>query len=84
MHRLRAEKLDWDIRYIKKVSLQVDVKILFQTVVAVFKQNGITDGENVTALDYGDYLLKVGKVSKTQYDVLQEQAKKMIKEFEKN
>lgn len=76
------EKLNWDLKYIEKVSFLGDVKILFQTVVAVFKRSGITDGENVTALDYGDALLKAGKVSKSQYDVLQIHAKNLIIEHE--
>lgn len=76
------EKLDWDLKYIEKVSFLSDVKILFQTVAAVFKRSGITDGENATALDYGDALLKAGKVSKPQYDALQAHARNLIKEYE--
>ena len=77
------EKLDWDIKYIEKVNFLNDVKILFQTVAAVFMRNGITDGENATALDYGETLLKAGKVSKLQYDELQTYAKTLIKEHER-
>ena len=77
------EKLDWDLKYIEKVSFLGDVKILFQTVAAVFKRSGITDGENATALDYGDALLKAGKVSRPQYDVLQAHARNLIKEHER-
>ena len=74
------EKLDWDLKYIERVSFIGDVTILFQTVAAVFKRSGITDGENATALDYGDVLLKAGKVSKPQYDALQAQAKELLEE----
>lgn len=74
------EKLDWDLKYIEKVSFIGDVKILFETVAAVFKRSGITDGENATALDYGDALLKDGKVSREKYDALQAYAKGLIKE----
>ena len=74
------EKLDWDLKYIEKVGFLSDVIILFQTVAAVFKRNGITDGENATALDYGDALLKDGKVSKSKYDALQAEAKKILGE----
>jgi lipopolysaccharide/colanic/teichoic acid biosynthesis glycosyltransferase len=76
------EKLDWDLKYIEKVSFLGDVKILFQTVAAVFRRSGITDGENATALDYGDALLKAGKVSKPQYDALQVHARHLIAEHE--
>ena len=77
-----AEKLDWDLKYIEKVSFLGDVKILLETVAVVFKRSGITDGENATALDYGDALLKSGKVSKPQYDALQIYARNLIKKHE--
>lgn len=76
------EKINWDLKYIEKVSFVGDVKILFETVAAVFKRSGITDGENATALDYGDALLKDGEVSREKYDALQAYAKKLIKEHE--
>ena len=76
------EKLNWDLKYIEKVSFLGDVKILFETVAVVFKRSGITDGKNATALDYGDALLKAGKVSKQQYDALQAHARNLIEEHE--
>ena len=77
------EKINWDLKYIEKVSFVGDVKILFETVAAVFKRSGITDGENATALDYGDALLMEGKVSEEKYNTLQAYARDMIKEHEK-
>lgn len=77
------EKLGLDLKYIEHVTFWNDVKILIQTVEAVIKRSGITDGENATALDYGDTLLKSGKVSKTQYDTLQVYAKNLINEHER-
>lgn len=72
------EKLDWDLKYIEKVSFLSDVRILFETVAAVFKRSGITDGENATAQDYGDVLLKESKVTKEEYDALQAQARHLL------
>ena len=77
------EKLEWDLKYIEKISFLEDVKILFRTVAAVFKRSGITDGENATALDYGDALLKAGRVSKLEYDALQAYASDLIEEHER-
>lgn len=75
------EKLNWDLKYIEKVSFLGDVKIIFQTVMKAFiKQEGITDGDMATAYDYGDWLLKEGKVSKGEYLKKQEEAKKLLKE----
>ncbi len=59
------------------------MKILFETVAVVFKRSGITDGENATALNYGDALLRNGKVSKQQYDALQAHARNLIEEHDK-
>ncbi|WP_286334752.1 sugar transferase [Bacteroides caecimuris] len=72
------DKIEWDLKYIEKVSFLGDMKILFQTMLAVFKRSGITDGENATALDYGDALLNAGKVSRPQYDALQGYAENLI------
>ena len=77
------EKLNWDLKYIEKVSFLGDVKILFETVAVVFKRSGITDGENATALDYGDALLRAGKVSRPHYDALQVYARNILTEHEK-
>jgi lipopolysaccharide/colanic/teichoic acid biosynthesis glycosyltransferase len=77
------EKLNWDLKYIEKVSFFGDVKILFETVAVVFKRSGITDGENATAFDYGDVLLREGKVSKAKYDAEQAHARILIEEHEK-
>lgn len=75
------EKLDWDLRYIEKVSFFKDVKIVLETIkVALVKQEGITDGENATALDYGDALLKAGKVSQERYNALQSYARNLLEE----
>ena len=77
------EKLDWDLKYIEKVSFFNDLKLVFETVkVAFVNQEGITDGENATALDYGDALLKAGKVNKGSYDELQIKARKIVLDHE--
>ena len=73
------EKLDWDLKYIEKITFWGDLKLVFATVISAFiKAEGISDGENATALDYGDALLREGKVSKEKYDYLQEKAKDFL------
>ena len=76
------EKLDWDLQYIERIGFLNDAKILLETVAVVFKRSGITDGENATALDYGDALLKAKKVTREKYDTLQAYAKSLISEHE--
>ena len=78
------EKLNWDLKYIEKITFWGDLKLVLATVKTAFiKAEGITDGENATALDYGDALLKAGKVGKPQYDALQAYARNLIAEYEK-
>ncbi len=73
------DKLNWDLKYIEKVSFLEDLKLVLETVKTAFiKAEGITDGENATALDYGDALLKDGKVSQKKYDQKQAEAKKLL------
>lgn len=78
------DKLEWDLKYIENVSLFGDIKLVFATIKTAFlSAEGITDGENATALDYGDALLKAGKVSRKEYDEFQTQAKNLIVEYER-
>lgn len=78
------EKLDWDLKYIEKVTFWRDFKLVLNTVKSAFIEvDGITDGVNATALDYGDTLLLSGKITQEEYDTLQVKAKTMIIEHEK-
>lgn len=73
------DKLQWDLKYIERVSFLGDVKIILQTVMKAFvRQEGITDGDMATAYDYGDWLLKNGKVDRKEYDLKQKQAMQII------
>ena len=73
------DKLDWDLKYIKKITLFGDISLIFQTVIKVFKRDGITAEGEATAEDFGDYLLSTGKISKEEYDQKQEKAKMLLK-----
>lgn len=78
------EKLNWDLKYIENVSFWNDIKIVLLTIKTAFiKAEGITDGENATALDYGDALLKEDKVSREKYDALLAEAINIITEIQK-
>ena len=69
------DKIDWDLKYIEKVSLKEDLKITFETVKKAFiKQEGITQDDMATAEDFGDYLLRTKKVDKENYNKKQLQA----------
>ena len=73
------DKLEWDLKYIKKISLAEDIKIILLTVKkALIKQEGITQDDMATAEDFGDYLLRIGKVSQEEYQKKQKIAKDIL------
>jgi lipopolysaccharide/colanic/teichoic acid biosynthesis glycosyltransferase len=77
------EKLNWDLKYIEKITFWGDLKLVLATVKTAFiKAEGITDGENATALDYGDALLKTGQVTQEEYNQKQAEAKKILERRE--
>lgn len=72
------EKFELDNYYLSKMSLLLDIKILFLTVFKVFARKDINTDGMETAEDYGDYLLRVGKISKEYYDKMREYAKVLL------
>jgi len=75
-------KLTTDLEYIQHVTFLGDVKIIFDTVMQVFfKRKGLEDSDvdevDITD-DFGDYLLKSGRVSKEEYDKKQTEAKQLL------
>lgn len=75
-------KLATDLEYIQKVTFVGDVKIIIDTVKQVFfRRKGLADSDvnevDITD-DFGDYLLKRGRVTKQEYDEKQEQARKLL------
>lgn len=78
------EKFKWDLKYIEDISFTNDIKIILITIKKVFIRTHITESteEIDVTLDYGDELLKTGKVSKSQYNKLQAYAKKILSNHE--
>lgn len=72
-------KLSTDLEYIKKITFFGDLKIVLETVAKVFKREGISAEGMETAEDFGDYLLRTGKVSKAEYDAKQSEALALLK-----
>lgn len=74
------DKINWDLKYINKVSFKGDLKIIFDTVMKAFiKQEGITQDDMATAEDYGDYLLRINKIDNESFDKKQAEAKQILK-----
>lgn len=73
------DKINWDLKYIEKVSFFGDLKILVLTVKKVFGKGESSKEIDVTD-DFGDALLKAGKVTKEKYDSLQMLARQLLAE----
>lgn len=76
------DKINLDLKYIENITLLGDLKLVLMTFKKVFIRSNITESniETDVTLDYGDTLLKEGRVSKEQYDALQTYARKLILE----
>lgn len=73
------DKMNWDLKYIEKVTFKEDLKIILDTIKKAFiKQEGITQDDMATAEDLGDYLLRTEKVDSKDYEIKQEEAKDIL------
>lgn len=73
------DKLSYDLAYIKSITFWGDVKLIFETVWKAFvKQTDISTDGMETAEDFGDYLLRIGKVDKEAYTQHQSEAKEFL------
>ena len=75
-------KLETDLEYIQHVTFLGDLKIIFDTVKQVFfRQKGLenSDVDEVEITDdFGDYLLKAGRVSMEEYIEKQAEAQELL------
>lgn len=74
------QKFEYDLRYIKKITLWGDIIIIFQTFFKVFKRSDVVRDGTVSDMDYGDYLLQKQVVTAEEYDKKQQEARMLINE----
>ena len=72
------QKFEYDLEYIKKISLFKDIRIILLTVLKVFKRSDIARDGMETDIDFGDWLMGEGKIKKNQYDSKQAEAKELL------
>ena len=74
------EKFKWDLEYIKNISFVNDVKIILMTAkkVLIRSNSAESSAETDVTLDFGDELLKYGKVRQEVYLERQAYAKELI------
>ncbi len=74
------QKFQYDLQYIDSgVTLWGDVKILLRTVGKVLKRSDTVREGTVSDLDFGDWLIQEGKITREEYDQKQAQAKELLR-----
>ena len=76
------DKINWDLEYIKNITLLGDLKLVWMTFKKVFIRSNLTESseEIDVTLDFGDALLKAGKVTQEEYNQKQSEAIKLLEE----
>lgn len=76
------QKFEYDLQYINNgITLRNDIKIIFQTIDKVIKRSDTVREGTVSDMDLGDWLIKNGKISRSEYDERQNEAKKLLRIF---
>ena len=72
------KKFEYDLKYIEKITLWGDVKIIFGTVGKVLRRADTVREGTVSDIDFGDYLLETGAVDAEEYAARQREAKELL------
>ena len=78
------QKFKYDLQYIKMISLSMDLRIIYRTIFKVSSAENITAEGMETSEDYGDWLLRISAIGYQEYKDRQQQAKQLLKQFEKD
>jgi undecaprenyl phosphate N,N'-diacetylbacillosamine 1-phosphate transferase len=68
------DKLNYDLQYVRRITFLRDLKITLITILKVLKTESISFEGMATAEDFGDYLLRSGKVMGDIYFAYQQEA----------
>lgn len=61
------QKFEYDLEYVKKITLWKDIKIIFSTAIKVLKRSDIARDGTASDIDYGDWLLQNGEITEEEY-----------------
>ena len=75
------QKFEYDLQYIDGgITFTRDIKIIIQTVGIVFKRRDTVREGTASDMDFGDWLVRDGKVMEDEYEEKQAEAKELLKE----
>ncbi len=72
------QKFEYDLDYIKKISLLGDIKLIFKTLFKVFRRADTVREGTVSDIDFGDWLLQTGKINQDDYKNRQIDASRIL------
>ena len=72
------QKFELDLNYIKNITIFNDIGLIIKTIFKVFKKADIVREGTKSDIDFGDWLLREGKVSQDEYEKKQINAKEML------
>ena len=75
------EKFKYDLQYIDRISFLEDMRIIYRTIFKVANQDDINTEGMETAEDYGDYLLRIGRLEHKEYALGHDKAQSLLKSF---
>ena len=74
------QKIEYDLQYIDSgITFIGDIKIILQTVGKVLKRSDTVREGTVSDMDFGDWLLREGKIDQETYDAKQKEAKDLLR-----
>ena len=72
------KKFEYDLKYIKRISISNDLRIIYRTIFKVRSAEDITAEGMETAEDYGDWLLRTKAISSQEYAAGQQRARQLL------
>lgn len=72
------DKIDWDLKYIEKITFYRDCKIMISTFFKVLKRSDVVRSGTVSDMDFGDYLLANGQITEEKHAFLLREAKEIL------
>lgn len=74
------DRFKYDLIYLDNITFINDIKIIYKTIISVFKHEGIGENGQDLSIDYGDYLLKEKRITQKEYKKKQQEAIKLLEE----
>lgn len=74
------QKLEYDLQYIERITFAGDMKILLKTVKKVLFRRDVVREGTASDMDFGDWLLMQGKITRQAYARKQDMARRLLED----